>query len=291
MCAGAPSYDLIYTEADSGSIGISVGETAAFVLDPRRDHLTASPGLRVRADHLWNQIPGKHVWAVDVIDRGNKTPFYSGPGGVFTITATGSGLAPFSFELIYGQLDDGTSMSRIDTGEIVVQEWGGGCGTKPPKSLTAPDFSLVQDASPSSLQKTQFAWMRRAYRAQRLTQLQLTGEHDYADGPCLPHDFPRYPSMQSTGGQSRTCTWDIDTNGQPDNVLSFYKSQLNVVSWRVISVDGSTIAFRRQDNDGYRGVVIVMPGGSVHISFAYADQLCTMFVNGSPNPTSPAVGL
>jgi hypothetical protein len=72
--------------------------------------------------------------------------------------------------------------------------------------------------------------------------------------------------MQWMGGLSPTCTWDIAANDSQSQVLAFYKSQLDQGDWRIVSVEGSTIAFRR--NYGYQGVVTVYSNGIVHVYIA-----------------------
>jgi hypothetical protein len=264
-CALPPRFDLVVTESDSGGAGISTGAWSgvAFVLDSRRHQMATTPRLAVpQSGDSYRQFPGKSLFIV-----------YPTRSGVFDVTATGGGMAAFTFHLVVGVSYPPWFSVVVHVGDIVVQEWGGGCGDGPPPALAAPAFALIQDESAVSTSvvraSLQFAFKRRAYRV-----LQLTGwpappsATPYAPGVCLPASFPRYPLMQYSGAVSATCSWDIAANDAQAPVLAFYKSQLDQGDWRIVSLDGSTIAFRLRDNYGFRGVVTVYSNGIVHVYVA-----------------------
>jgi hypothetical protein len=156
----ASTYDLVLSESDSGSAGVSTGEGVAFVLDRRRNHLWTSPRLDFKTDDAANQFRGKHLFALP-----------PGKWGVFDVTATGAGMAPFTYHLVVGVLAPRSywsPLSVLHVGDIVVQQWGGGggCVSEPPQALVTPTFELLQSGvlAPS----LQFGLTRRAYRAVRL---------------------------------------------------------------------------------------------------------------------------
>lgn len=265
MCAGPARFNLVLTESESGGAGISTGdlEGVAFALDSRREHVMASPSLAVKmAGDPFRLFPGKRLFV-----------FPPGRTGVFDITATGGSMAAFTFRLVVGVLVPWPAYSSVlvRVGDIVVQQWGGGCDDGPPPALTAPAFHLIQDESAVSTSvvppSLQFAFERRAYRVVQLIDWPVMQSRPYV-GPCLPAGFPRYPLMQSAGGESATCSWDIAADDSQAQVLAFYKSQLDQGDWRIVSVNGSTIAFRLRDNYGFRGVVTVYSNGIVHVYLA-----------------------
>jgi hypothetical protein len=262
-CVSSPRFNLVLTESDSGGAGISTGGLSgvAFALDNRRDHMTTSPKLAVTTPgDPYHLFEGRQLF---VIPPEHK--------GVFDVTATGGSMAAFTFHLVVGALYPPWSSVPVHVGDIVVQQWGGGCGDGPPPALPAPAFDLIQDGYTGSTNlvpaRLQFAYTRRAYRVVQLTDWPVMPSRPYV-GPCLPAGFPRYPLMQSTGGESATCSWDIAANDSQAQVLAFYKSQLDQGDWRIVSVNGSTIAFSLRDNYGFRGVVTVYSNGIVHVYLA-----------------------
>jgi hypothetical protein len=154
-CSTAPFYDLVLTEADSGKAGITLGGGVAFLLDGRRDRLVTSPVVTVHplGDPL-KQFPGMHAFAI-----------YGGLAGVFDVTATGPGLAPFTFHLVAGGLLQ-TGFTVLKPGALVVQEYP---PAAQPTDLRSPTFELVQDAVAvgfkGGLLSQTPAPTRRAYRA------------------------------------------------------------------------------------------------------------------------------
>jgi hypothetical protein len=263
-CSLPPRFDLVVTESDSGEAGISIGAWSgiAFVLDRRRDQLaTTAPRLAVtQSGDIYRQFPGNSLFI-----------FYPRTSGVFDVTATGGGLALFTFHLVVGYLlpYTGHSSVAVNPGDVVVQEWNEACGDPPPPALAAPAFELVQGEFsvtrtlvPASLQ---FTFKRRAYRALSLTGWSAPSATPYA-GICVPDGFPRYPSMVSAGGKSTNCSWDIPTNDSEGHVLAFYKTHLNQGGWRIVSADGSIISFSADFAD--HGVLTVYPDGHVHLYIA-----------------------
>jgi hypothetical protein len=262
-CAMPPRFDLVVTEADSGGAGISTGDFSgvAFVLDRRRDRLATTPSLAViQSGDSYRQFPGTSLFI-----------FSPKTSGVFDLTATGGGMAPFTVRLVVGVVLPSPAYSSVavNPGDVVVQEWNEACGDPPPPALAAPAFELVQGEFsvtrtlvPASLQ---FTFKRRAYRVLSLTGWPVPSATPYA-GICVPDGFPRYPSMMSPGGESRTCSWDIPTNDSEEHVLAFYKTLLNQGAWRIVSVDGSIISFRADYRPG--GVLTVYPDGHVHLYVA-----------------------
>jgi hypothetical protein len=278
-CALPPRFDLVVTESDSGGAGISTGDFSgvAFVLDSRRNKLVTSPPLAVTRDRdPYKQFPGRSLFIFYPAELLNGR--WVGLTGVFDVTATGGGMAPFTFHLVVGVALQSPSYSSVavNPGDLVVQEWNEACGDPPPPGLAAPAFELVQGEFsvtrtlvPASLQ---FTFKRRAYRVLQLTGWPVPSARPYA-GICVPDGFPRYPSMVSAGGASGTCSRDIATNDSEEHVLAFYKTQLNQGAWRIVSVDGSIISFRYAPNsvltmypDGH--VLTVYPDGHVHLYIA-----------------------
>ena len=154
-CKAAPFYDLVLTEADSGKAGITLGGGVAFLLDGRRDGLVTSPVVAVHPiDDSLKQFPGMHAFAI-----------YGGLTGVFDVTATGSGLAPFTFHLVAGALLQ-SGFAVVKPGALVVQEYP---VAAQPADLRSPTFELVQDAVAigfkGGLLSHTPAPTRRAYRA------------------------------------------------------------------------------------------------------------------------------
>jgi hypothetical protein len=259
----------VLTESDSGGSGISAGPFGTgFALDSRRDHVATSPKIDVRLAHdIYRQFPGMLLFV-----------FPSGPSGVFDVTATGEGMAPFTFHLVVGILLPYPAYSSVavKVGDIVAQQWDVGCGEAPPPPLTAPVFELVQDESavsttvvPATLQ---FTFNRRAYRVLQLTGWPVPSATPYVFGPCLPVGFPRYPLMTFPGSKSPTCTWDIPSNDSETHVFAFYETQLNQGDWRITSQEGSTITFREQMNYAFGGTVTVDSSGNVHVTAGFSDS-------------------
>jgi hypothetical protein len=263
-CAAPARFNLVLTESDSGGAGISTGELSgvAFALDSGREHVTTSPSLAVKmADDTYRQFPDKRLFV-----------FPPGRTGVFEITATGGSMAAFTFHLVVGVLLPWPAYSSVNVrvGDIVVQQWGGGCGDGPPPALAAPAFDLIEDASPGSTTlvpaSLQFALKRRAYRVVQLTGWPVPSATPYVFAKCLPVGFPRYPLMTYPGGKSPTCSWDVPSNDSEEHVFTFYKAQLNQGEWRIASIEGSTITFTERLNYGFGGTVTVDSTGTVHVT-------------------------
>jgi hypothetical protein len=265
-CAMPPRFDLVVTEADSGGAGISTAESdyVAFVLDSRRDQLATTPRQVVtKSGDSYGQFPGQSLFI-----------FYPRTSGVFDITATGGGMAPFTFHLIVGVLRPYPASSSVllNVGDIVVEQWNAACGDGPPPALNAPAaFDLIQDQYAVSTTTVpailQFTLKRRAYRVlQQLTGWPVPTATPFSAGICLPTGFPRYPLMQSMGGVSATCTWEMAANDSQAAVLAFYKSLLNQGGWHVDSATGSTIAFTQRY--AFRGSLTVSSDGVVHVHVA-----------------------
>lgn len=278
-CALPPRFDLVVSESESGGAGISTGDFSgvAFVLDSRRNKLVTSPPLAVTRDRdPYKQFPGRSLFIFYPAELLNGR--WVDRTGLFDVTATGGGMAPFTFHLVVGVALWSPSYSSVavNPGDLVVQEWNEACGDPTPPALAAPAFELVQGEFsvtrtlvPASLQ---FTFKRRAYRVLQLTGWPVPSARPYA-GICVPEGFPRYPSMVSAGGESGTCSRDIATNDSEEHVLAFYKTQLNQGAWRIVSVNGSIISFRYAPDgvltmypDGHE--LTVYPDGHVHLYIA-----------------------
>jgi hypothetical protein len=165
--APPPVYDLVLTEADSGLVGVSGGGGVAFMLDGRRDSLITSPALVVkRIDDPQKQFPGKQAFALPADQY-----------GVFDVTATGAGLAAFTFHVVIGRTLPirWPHVTVLHRGDLVVQEL-----LDNPPPLRSPTFDLVQDAvaigTAGQLPGVSPTFPRRAYRAAELgAQLVSTG--------------------------------------------------------------------------------------------------------------------
>jgi hypothetical protein len=154
------TYDLILTEAASGAAGISTGQGVAFMLDARRDHLITSPvrtGISLDYSTL---IAGKRVFTL-----------VGGQYGVFEVTATGPGMAPFTFHITIGRrLPFLPRATVLRPGDLIVQEYPISMGPSyESTALGEPGFQLVQDVvslgAAGELLKSSPAPARRAYRA------------------------------------------------------------------------------------------------------------------------------
>ena len=270
ICAPPPRYDLTIVEGDSGTGGVSVDMSptgmagVGFVLDARRSGLTALPHLNITGDDAWKQFPGKRVWGVVPVGVGTKP---TNTDGAFEVTATGGGLAPFTFHLVIGSL---VQPGPVKAGDVIVQQWNAGCGEREPKPLGAPDFQLIQDTHVSVLQSIQFAFKRRAYRvllAGRVPPPIPPADINVPDlGPCLPSDFPRYSTVQTQRATSNT-RFTLQTNSPQDLVFGFYKVNLDELDWRIESTAGWTIKFTRRSNFGIKGTVSVDSNGDVQVEF------------------------
>ena len=157
-------YDLILTEADSGGVGVSTGTGVAFLLDNRRDSLITSPALDVRpVSDLSTRHLSQRVFAIP--------PFQY---GVFDVTASGVGMAPFTFHLTIGRLLPFPHRATVlHRGDLVVQEGGVSLGPNyQSTALAGPTFQLAQDVvavgAAGELLKNKPAPARRAYRANQL---------------------------------------------------------------------------------------------------------------------------
>jgi hypothetical protein len=174
MCAAPPSYDLVLTEADSGKAGVSLDRGVAFLLDGHRDRLFTSPASTVMTvDDPFKQFPNRHAFAI-----------VTAHVGVFEVTATGSGLASFTFHLVVGRRLSPQSgypgINVLKRGDLVVQEYPLAYAPLP---LRSPTFELVQDAvtvgTEGGLLSDAPAPTRRAYRAVQLgAQLDSTTHFD-----------------------------------------------------------------------------------------------------------------
>ncbi len=82
---------------------------------------------------------------------------------------------------------------------------------------------------------------------------------------CLADDFPRYPLAQTVSEKRPTCQVDLVSTDSQSQIAAFYRTRLDQGDWRVVSVNGFSVAFSRRSNPAIGGTVDAQPGGGIRV--------------------------
>lgn len=149
-----PSYSLVVHESDSGQTGVipNVGGVA-FVLDPRRDRMSASglPGP-VYASPNPRSTPVTELRPI-MIDGRTRAFVYSPESGtgIATLTAGGAGLAPFTYRLVIADTVLQRGLNVVRPGQIVAQA-SDSAGTTEDTTSGAPLLTAITGWTAPGLQ-------------------------------------------------------------------------------------------------------------------------------------------
>jgi hypothetical protein len=96
----------------------------------------------------------------------------------------------------------------------------------------------------------------------------------HSTAACLPSDFPTYPGAVRNFAYTvgKLCTEAYVTVDAPDQVASYYQSQLSVTPWRLTRTRiGNTVYFGRDDSESATGELQALKGhaGGAQITITY----------------------